>query len=53
MNDFDARVATWDDDPAEVERAQAVAANDAATHTVKVDSGPRRYPAFLMVARKA
>ena len=25
MSDFDARAATWDDDPAKVERAQAVA----------------------------
>ena len=26
MSDFDARAATWDDDPAKVERAQAIAA---------------------------
>jgi hypothetical protein len=39
MSDFDARAATWDDDPAKVERAQAVA--DAIVRSVPLASAMR------------
>ena len=39
MSDFDARAATWDDDPAKVERAQAVA--DAIVRSVPLTSAMR------------
>ena len=64
MSDFDARAVTWDDDPAKVERARlGTQARGAGFATVEfataheiekmVDGRPRRYPVFLMVARKA
>jgi predicted TPR repeat methyltransferase len=39
MSDFDARAATWDDDPAKVERAQAIA--DAIVRSVPLASAMR------------
>ena len=39
MSDFDARAATWDDDPTKVERAQAVA--DAIVRSVPLASTMR------------